>query len=147
MPTHLLHELPPTRRLIGDHSLPGSPIGREATAPAPPRPEAPTSTRRPEAPADPQPATSKVPASGASLPDPDNGKECPYKSAARPVLRRMSIVASILLFVAGGIVYLVAGLHTVGLIAMIVGALAIGLSLIQLIAITRGGRRPPTQPM
>src|SRR5689334_19322309 len=34
IPAPLLPDLPPTRRLMGDHSLPGSPISREATAPA-----------------------------------------------------------------------------------------------------------------
>ena len=58
----------------------------------------------------------------------------------------MSVIGSILLVALGAVLYLVAGLHAVGLAVMIVGALAAVLSVVQLVVVTRRGRRPPGQP-
>jgi len=58
----------------------------------------------------------------------------------------MSAVVSILLLVLGAVLYVAAGLEAVGLIVMIVGALAAGISLWQLLLLVRRGRRPPAQP-
>src|SRR5689334_1895032 len=90
VPIHgpLLPDLPPTRRLMGDHSLPGSPISREATA----------HLRRGQrrqparAPAPPRTAPTRQPAPGASFnrrrpprttPEPSAAPPPPSPSAAR----------------------------------------------------------------
>lgn len=59
----------------------------------------------------------------------------------------MSVIGSIVLLALGAILYLAVGLHAVGLALMIVGALATVLSVVQLVFLTRRGRRPPAQPM
>jgi hypothetical protein len=59
----------------------------------------------------------------------------------------MSVIVSLLLLALGAILYLVAGLHVVGLALMIGGGLATVLSVLQLALMTRRGRRPPAEPM
>lgn len=59
----------------------------------------------------------------------------------------MSVIVSIAVLALGAILYLAAGLHAVGLALMIVGAVATGLSVVQLAFATRRGRRPPAAPM
>jgi hypothetical protein len=58
----------------------------------------------------------------------------------------MSAVVSILLLVLGAVLYVAAGLEAVGLILMVVGAVAAAISLWQLVLLVRRGRRPPAQP-
>jgi hypothetical protein len=55
----------------------------------------------------------------------------------------MSAVVSILLLFLGAILFLATGMHAVGAILMVIGAIAAAVSLFQLLMLTRRGRRPP----
>ena len=59
----------------------------------------------------------------------------------------MSLIASIVLLALGAILYFGAGWHGIGLGVMAVGAVAVAGSVVQLVLMTRRGRRPPAQPM
>jgi hypothetical protein len=57
----------------------------------------------------------------------------------------MTVAAAILVFLVGAILCLAVDLVTVGVILMIVGALAVALGLLQQALLARRGRRPPGQ--
>jgi O-antigen/teichoic acid export membrane protein len=57
----------------------------------------------------------------------------------------MSVIVSIVLLALGAILYLAVGWHGLGLGLMIVGAAAMVLSVLHLMRLARGGRRPRAQ--
>ncbi|HKZ15794.1 MAG TPA: hypothetical protein VJL81_18305 [Solirubrobacterales bacterium] len=59
----------------------------------------------------------------------------------------MSVIGSIALLALGAIFYFAIGWQGVGFVVMVLGVAALVASVIQLVLLTRRGRRPPAQPM